>query len=207
MPRWLIPLSVVVVAGVLAVVVARAGGDAPPAAPSPSPTAPAAAPTETAPAAAPTGFVRFQDEQTGIAISYPANWERLESPDPQVVVVATLNGRDSFLVRRSELGFTVTAENLDAVRSLTAEIVTANEDVELLAGPEPIELAGLPGHFYLYTFADESGQRGAHSHYFVFRGDIMISLVFQALPADRFAELAPTFDAIAASIEVTAPQE
>ncbi|MBW3576245.1 MAG: hypothetical protein KY462_00605 [Actinobacteria bacterium] len=197
-------MSIVVVAGVLAAVVARVGGEA---SPTPTPTAPAAAPTETTPAAAPTGFVRFHDEQTGIAIAYPANWARLESPDPQVVVVATLNGRDSFLVRRSELGFEVTAENLDAVRTLTDDIVTAEEDVEVLAGPEPIELAGLPGHFYLYTFEDDSGERGAHSHYFVFRGDIMISLVFQALPADRFAELAPTFDAIAESLEVTAPQE
>ncbi|MCA1683766.1 MAG: hypothetical protein LC708_01360, partial [Actinobacteria bacterium] len=64
-------------------------------------------------------------------------------------------------------------------------------------------LAGLPGYFYFYSFQDPgTGQRGAHSHFFVFKGQTLITLVFQALPAEQFPPAATTFDEITGSFRV-----
>ncbi|MBA3306332.1 MAG: hypothetical protein H0U25_10465, partial [Thermoleophilaceae bacterium] len=42
-----------------------------------------------------------------------------------------------------------------------------------------------------------------HAHYFLFRGRTLITIVFQTVPADRFAELAPLFDRIAETLRIT----
>ena len=47
-----------------------------------------------------------------------------------------------------------------------------------------------------------SGLVGAHSHYFLFKGSTMISIIFQALPDGHFARLAPLFDRVAGSLRV-----
>ncbi len=53
---------------------------------------------------------------------------------------------------------------------------------------------------YFYSSRDrETGRRGTHSHYFLFQGDTMITIVLQALPEKRFARFATDFDRIAAS--------
>ena len=68
--------------------------------------------------------------------------------------------------------------------------------------PAETELGGMPGWYYLYTFKDPvSGQRGAHSHYFLFKGRTMFSVVFQTVPQDDFGRLAPLFDRVAASLQ------
>ena len=73
----------------------------------------------------------------------------------------------------------------------------------LKAEPTETEQGGLPGVYYLYTFRDPvSGLRGAHSHFFLFKGQTMISLVFQALPDGDFGRLAPLFDRVAGSLRV-----
>jgi hypothetical protein len=82
--------------------------------------------------------------------------------------------------------------------------VASGKGVRLLAETRRIELGGLPGWFYFYTFRDGS-RRGVHSHYFLFQGSTMITLVFQALPADQFPRYAPTFDRIAGSFRAAAP--
>jgi hypothetical protein len=92
---------------------------------------------------------------------------------------------------------------LAEVRRATDEIVAAAPGVEVKAQPAETEVAGLPGWYYLYTFRDPvSGQRGAHSHYFLFRGRTMLSVVLQALPQDDFGRLAPLFDRIVGSLRV-----
>jgi hypothetical protein len=87
-------------------------------------------------------------------------------------------------------------------RQLTDAVVNAGTDVELQVDPTEVNIAGLPGHFYFYTFGDPSGQRGAHSHYFLFKGKTMISLVFQGVPDSDFVRLAPVFDEVANSFRV-----
>lgn len=146
------------------------------------------------------GLVEFVSEEHGFALGYPQGWEVLDSPDEQVLLVATANGRDSMLVRVAPSEVTVeTVEDLPAAREITDQLV-GGAGVEVVVGAQPIELAGLPGYYYLYRFLDEaSGETGAHSHYFVFDGDTMIVIVLQALPIDGFDELAPVFDEIVMS--------
>jgi hypothetical protein len=209
--------KVIVAAGLTAVAAVAVGGvatfngrQAVAPRPSPSPSAPTAASSETttpnlAPvpnAPIPAGFVEFRDEKAGFAISYPKDWEVLEAPgDPQVSLVATLNQRDSFLVRVVPLGVQVGPKELPGMTSITNKIVTSGEGVTVITGPKDVQVGGLPGYFYLYTFMDE-GQKGAHSHYFLFKGDKMITLVFQAIPEDQFQKQAPVFDQIANSFRV-----
>lgn len=153
-------------------------------------------------------LVEFRDEQARFAVSYPEAWIRPPSPDPQVVLIAAekdpaANQGGSMLVRVTALEAAVGREQLGEVRKATDEIVNSGQGVELKAEPAAIEQGGVPGWYYFYTFQDPvSGQRGAHAHYFLFRGQTMISLVFQALPEGDFIRLAPILDRVAESFRV-----
>ncbi len=172
-------------------------------------TSPAASPTVVttlAPSGVPEGFAEFASEEAGFSIAYPRAWRRLQPRDPQVKLVADDETGGSILVRVVPLGFNVTPDQLEAVRPLTDDLVTAHPGVKLVTDPKQITLAGLPGWFYLYTFQDEGSKlRGAHSHFFLFHRETLFALVFQGLPVDRFPELAPTFDRIAGTFRVTSP--
>lgn len=150
------------------------------------------------------GFTEFRDEEAGFAISYPADWQRVAVDDPQVRLLVTPDRTtDSILVRVLELDAEVTADDLAGVRSLTDEIVQGGDSVTLRSDPTQIEVGGLPGIFYLYTFQDaDADQEGVHLHYFLFDGATMITVVMQALPTEDFPALAPTFDAVMNSFEV-----
>ncbi len=170
-------------------------------APEEPPPAPAAGPSS--PARLPPGFTEFRHPPTGFALAYPADWRRLQSADPQVLLIAARNPQESFLVRVVELDSPVGPAELPAAKQLTDQIVKSNQSVQLLTEPAQIELAGLPGYFYFYSFADPgSEQRGAHSHFFVFKERKMIILVFQAVPVEQFPQMAPTFDQITSSFRV-----
>jgi hypothetical protein len=158
-------------------------------------------------AANPTGeLTEFRNEQAGFAISHPKDWIRLEPSDPTVALVAAerdpaQNQGGSILVRVTPLGAPVGRDELAEARKVTDEVVKASPEVELKTEPAMIEQGGLPGLFYFYTFKDPaSGQRGAHSHYFLFKGATMISVVFQALPESDFVRLAPLWDRIAEGV-------
>lgn len=145
----------------------------------------------------------FRDEDTGFALSYPEGWQRIHVTDPDVRLVVTPSRGDSVLVRVVTLDDAVSAEDLPAVRSFTDELITGGEPVQVLADPTAVEIGGLPGIQYVYTFTDAgSGEEGVHYHYFLFDGDTMYAVVFQALPTEDFAELAPTFEAVINSFEV-----
>jgi hypothetical protein len=148
----------------------------------------------------PAGFSEFRSEQAGFELAYPSAWTRLSPKDPQVLLLLSQGTQDSFLVRASELQEPVGAQQLAAARQMTDKIVTSNKSVQLVTDPKQIELGGLPGFFYFYSFKDPStGLEGAHSHFFLFNGKTMISMVFQALPKEHFTESAKTFDQIAGS--------
>ncbi|HVM13973.1 MAG TPA: PsbP-related protein [Egibacteraceae bacterium] len=154
----------------------------------------------------PTGFTEFRDEEAGFAISYPEGWQRVPTGDPQVRLLVTRDRLSSILVRVAELDVEVTAEDLPAIRSFTDGIVQQGQDVEVRADPTQVRISGLPGISYLYTFQDSAtDQEGVHLHYFLFDDATMYTMVMQALPTEAFAELAPTFDAVADSFEVPAP--
>jgi hypothetical protein len=164
----------------------------------PSAGAPPARPTPDPGAAA--GFVPVADEAAGFSVAYPAGWTRLLSPDPQVRLVAQ-SGPASVLVRVTPLATPIGPAQLPAAKELTDRLVLGNGSVHLLEGPRAIQVGGLLGYFYFYTFTDPaSGQTGAHSHFLLFHRNQMISLVFQAVPTDAFRPAAHAFDQITDSL-------
>lgn len=155
------------------------------------------------PARKASGFVRFSDPPGGISISYPAGWRRVASPDPQVRLSAEGDG-SSMLVRISDFPLEVGPQTLGPAKRLTDKLVRSVPKAKLVRPPQRIALGELPGYLYLYTFPDPaSGQRGAHAHYFLFRGQTVITIVFQTVPSERLAELAPLFDRIGGTLRAT----
>lgn len=153
------------------------------------------------------GMTGFRDEPAGFALAYPEEWNRYAAAAADIRLVASEhppeeNRGGSLLVRVIPIGTRVTADRLAEARQLTDELV-AGEGIELKAEPTEISEGGLPGYYYLYTFVDEAtGQRGAHSHYFLFKDENVITLVFQALPDSEFSRLARTFDDIVGTFRV-----
>ena len=155
------------------------------------------------PARAADDFVRFRDAAGGFSILRPAGWQRVSSPDPEVRLLAEGDG-SSMQVRMGELGIEIGPESLDAARRITDELVRAAGPTKQLRPPRQVTLGGLPGYLYLYTFRDAgTGEEGAHAHYFLFRGQTLITIVFQAVPAERLAVLAPLFDRLGETLRTT----
>lgn len=145
----------------------------------------------------------FHNEKAGIALSYPASWVQLKTNDPQILLLASDGPENSFLVRSVELPRPVGQPELPAAKQLTDQIVGGNKTAQMLTEPKQVELGGLPGYWYLYSFKDEqSGQTGAHSHFFLFKGNTMLTFVFQTIPVEEFQNSAPVFDKITASFRV-----
>ena len=152
-------------------------------------------------------LVEFRDDAHGFALSYPESWMKLESSDPEVVLVVSdrdpAEGRGgSILARVVDTGVTIGPDQLAEAKKFTDQVVASGQGVALKAEPAQITQGGLPGWLYFYTFTDSaSGATGAHTHYFLFKDKLMISLVFQGLPEDEFVRLAKTklFDRVANS--------
>jgi hypothetical protein len=167
--------------------------------------------TTTTASTVPGSLVEFRDDKAGWAISYPKNWNRLQSQDADVVLVVSekppeLNNGGSILARDLPLGTPVDEAKLPAAREVTDKIVTGAEGIQMLAQPTVIHQGGLPGYFYFYSFKDPAtGQEGVHTHYFLFKGSTMISFVFQALPKDNFQPLAHLFDEVIGSFRLLPP--
>jgi hypothetical protein len=164
--------------------------------------------TTTSTATARGALVEFRDEKAGWAISYPKDWNLLQSKDADVALVVSekppeLNTGGSILARDLVLAAPVDESKLPAAKEVTDKIVTGGEGIQLLAQPTVVHQAGLPGYFYFYSFKDPTtGQEGVHTHYFLFKGPTMISFVFQALPKDNFQGLAHLFDEVIGSFRV-----
>lgn len=200
-PRWLAAAAV----GAAAVAVAlgavcgqstgdRVGSELRPPLASPPPPAPARPPAVAA------GFRRFWAPQGRFSIDYPSDWARLETPRSDVKLLAARGEAASVLVRTIALRSPVGRSDLENVEALTDRIVASGQQVRLLAEARRIELGGLPGYFYFYSFRDpKTRRRGTHSHYFLFQGATLITIVLQALPERRFERFASDFDRIAAS--------
>lgn len=167
----------------------------------------------TVPSTAPANggkLVEFRDDAHGFAISYPEGWMKLESSDGEVALVVSehevAEGRGgSILARVVDTGVVIGPDALAEAKKFTDQVVSAGQGVELKAEPAQITQGGLPGWLYFYTFTDSAtGAKGAHTHYFLFKDKLMISLVFQGLPEDEFVRLAKAklFDRVANSFRV-----
>lgn len=151
------------------------------------------------------GLIEFEDERNALKISYPATWSRIAPTDPEVSLVAGTT-EASVLLRTRRIGVDVEPEAVDRAKKLTDALVRRGQRIRQLRPPRRIDnLGGLPGWLYIYAFRDNaSGERGAHAHYFLFRDDTLITIVFQTLPSERFASYAPLFDRLSATFEAGA---
>ena len=153
----------------------------------------------------PSSTVRFTDTLTDVSIAYPASWVRRFSRDQGVRLVAAspdASAAVSLSVRKSDLE-TVTADTLPIVRPLTDDLLRQDDRVDAVPEPEAVTLDGLPGYRYTYTYRRDAGGRGVHVHYFLFRGDRLIQIVLQAVPASKLDSLQPTFDRVAQSFRAS----
>jgi len=148
-------------------------------------------------------FVRFQDPAGGLSIVRPAGWRQLTPPNPEVRLLAQ-GDEASMLVRMTNLGVKVGPQSLGRARELTDKLVRSAGQAKPLRRRRRVTLGGLPGYLYLYTFRDSStGERGAHAHYFLFRGKTLITIVFQTASAERLARFAPLFDRLGGTLQST----
>lgn len=170
---------------------------------SPAPAAPPKPPANAAPAGVPKDFTEFKDDKLGVGLSYPGSWARLKTDDPQIALLVSNGPEESFLLRSVPLQKEVGPKNLNEAKQLTDQIIGSNKGIQQVTEPKQIELGGLPGFFYFYSFKDQaSGQVGAHSHFFLFKGKTMITLVFQTVPSQQFPGAAKVYDQITSSFHV-----
>lgn len=149
-------------------------------------------------------LVAFRDAETGFSIDYPTSWQeqRARSGDVRLAISPRQGDGEALVVRLLPIEQPATAENLPQFKAVTDGIVTGDKSARILK-EQPITLNGLPGYFYMYTFKDNgTGVEGVHSHYFLFEGKRMFTLVFQASPAADFEGLAALFDQMAQSVRV-----
>jgi hypothetical protein len=167
------------------------------------PPAPPKAPGNAAAAnGVPKDFTEFKDDKLGISLSYPASWARLKTDDPQILLLTSNGPDESFLLRATELQKEVGPQNLKEAKQLTDQIIGSNKGIQQVTEPKQLTLGGLPGFFYFYSFKDQaSGQTGAHSHFFLFKGKTMLTLVFQTVPSEQFPNSAKTYDQITSSFK------
>jgi len=142
---------------------------------------------------------RFTDTLTDVSIAYPGTWLRRFAEDQAVRFVASspdASAAVSISVRKSDLE-TITMDTLPIVRPLTDDLLRQDRRIRSIPEPVAVTLDGLPGYRYTYTYRRAGGGDGAHIHYFLFKGDRVIQLVLQAVPAAKLGELQATFDEVA----------
>lgn len=155
--------------------------------------------TSSAPRPVPADFVTYADPEAGFSLKHPQTWRRVANEDLQVPeppnVVLTPGGLDYVSVRVTDLEGQVGPDNIGDLKAVTDAIIS-DAEVRVLQ-ERSVTVNGMAGYYYLYTFNDAaSSQEGLHAHYFLFRGNKMYAIVFQAVPADAIRRLEPTFDAI-----------
>ncbi|MDQ3675966.1 MAG: hypothetical protein M3401_04040 [Actinomycetota bacterium] len=149
-------------------------------------------------------IVRFHETVADVSLSYPASWKRAKHPDEEIPLLILAPDRTAALqVRRSETGLEdITRETLAVARKLTDPLFRAIKGTKLLEPVEPVELGGLFGWRYRYTYRDGDSAR---DHYFVFKRGLMLALVFEVSPASRLRNFMAQFDRIARSLRDGAP--
>lgn len=169
------------------------GGD-PEAGPSPSPSASATAEP---------AFVEYRDPAGRFTLQHPETWQPVEAPSPDIALILVGPDGGSMLVRvLPPLPQAIDPTNIADVKAVT-DVIVRGPSVQQIVQEQPINLSGVQGYYYLYTFLDQE-QEGVHSHFFLFQGTTVHTLVFQALPSESFSGLAGIFDRIALSYKLTA---
>lgn len=158
-----------------------------------------ATPNNTSTTATADEFVSVRDDNAGFVVSYPKSWVSLRPGEGEERLLLSAGGQNYFQVKVREID----------PATVDQQIVEGLKDVRMVTEPRQFTLNGLQTYYFLYytPVTEESPTEGVHAHYFIKNGNRMYTLVFQALPTDGFTKLAPTFDKVAESFQVTAPAE
>jgi hypothetical protein len=143
--------------------------------------------------------VRFKDTLTDVSIAYPSTWVRRQPHDQGVRIIASApddSAAVSVSVRKIGLD-PVTFDTLPIVRPLTDGLLREDNRIKAIAAPVAVMVDGLPGYRYTYEFRKPDHTDGAHVHYYLFKGQRLIQIVLQAVPAASLPALQPTFASIA----------
>jgi hypothetical protein len=146
--------------------------------------------------------MRHVDRDAGFVVDYPASWKQYQSQDPKVQFLAGPDSTDFVQVRVvSPLPVDIPPGDTQVMKRITDSLLSG-QPINVVQESQ-LALAGLPGYQYVYTFQDSaSGQTGVHIHDFLFQGNRLITLVFQALPESRLKGLAPAFDQVRSRFRV-----
>ncbi len=146
-------------------------------------------------------LVDYVDPAGRFSLKYPETWRPVELSNPEVALLLLGPEGASMLVRLVTLEKPVDVANIPDVKAVT-DLIVQTPSVQIIQ-ERPIDLPEAKGYYYLYRFQDQaSQQQGVHSHFFLFRGASLHTLVFQALPFEKFPEFASDFDRIAQSYRI-----
>lgn len=156
------------------------------------------------------------DRQGGFSIKLPQHWQFFEQQqtDPEIRMVVGESGTQNNLrVRVSPLAAPVIIDTTtpdSVLAELQAQFdryIDEGENVREVIQRQRVNINGVQGWWYLYSFNDSRGnEEGLHSHFFLLGGSKMYVLVFQVLPTSAYGNYARTFDEIITSFRLTAAE-
>lgn len=163
---------------------------------------PTAQPSPSASTAPEAPLVDYSDPAGRFTLKYPETWQVVESTDPDTALLLLGPDGASMLVRLVPLEKPVDPSNVADVKAVT-DVIVNGPSVQIVQ-EQPINIEGAQGYYYLYRFQDQATQQaGVHSHFFLFKGNVLHTLVFQAVPLEAFAKYATDFDRIGQSYRLT----
>ena len=142
-------------------------------------------------------FITVNDKEAGFTVSYPERWSELAPASGEQRLLLSAGGQNYFQVK---------VRPVDPA-TVDQQIAEALKDVRMVTDPRQFQLNGVKTYYFLYytPITEDSPTEGVHAHYFVINGDVLYTMVFQALPTDQFSALAPTFDQVAESFQIDQP--
>lgn len=151
------------------------------------------------------GHRTLTDATAGYQVTYPGSWTEFhcgaaKPADTVGLHHIRINDSDAFTIRTFALEQKENPKNLSDMRAVTDAILSTPQAHLTVVDVREVKVAGLPAVRYIYYFP-YGKQRGVHAHYFVFDGNIVHTIVFQVVPAEKFENYAHQFDQVLASFK------
>ena len=145
------------------------------------------------PTPSPGGVYRQHvDAKGGFIFDYPDAWNVYEPSDPGVQFLVGPDESDFAEVRIiSNLPVSFGTNDSQSEKQVVDQLL-AGQPINVISSVQVV-VNGLSGWQYTYTFTDPKLGVGAHVHVFLFQGNRLHTIVFQALPRTKFDGLAPIF--------------
>lgn len=144
------------------------------------------------PSAAGGVYRQHVDAKGGFILDYPDAWNVYEPSDPGVKFLVGPDETDFAEVRIIDnLPVSFGANDTQSEKQVVDQLLSG-QPINVISSVQVV-VNGLSGWQYTYTFQDPKHGIGAHVHVFLFQGNRLHTIVFQALPRTNFDRLAPVF--------------